>query len=690
MENLVEDNGICDCHYLLTMRLALQREVDSPFGTLDTPGEVEIEDFYIYYTSDMSEHDGHFYCSDDRLNQLWYSSTYTAQIASVDNSQSWEVVENTLLLRALTKGNPAGIYQKGLEWTDYCFSFNGQISVNPNCSSGIGWIVRAQDLDNGYVFQLCLDGMLRWFIRRNGVDNLVDEKKINIPLNDNKLYNISTKLENDFITVCLDNEAILEWQDTTFKCGTIGFIQTTEKWAMVNEITVTHDDTVLFADDFSNGLSDDYLFTRSLPFVADGAKRDRLPWIGDLDWAGRNIYYAFSELKYMWGSMLMFARHQTPEGYIWGTCYPENDDTIRSGEYGYYESDIFSAWFVPTLWDYLLFTGKEEQAAELFDSMAKDLDYLWSNVEENGLFFQRYATSKGLWDHELKDIGYFTYNNIIVYDALLKGSFVAKVCHKEAISEKFYNRACIMKKAIIKHLWQSDKGCFPKGMNEKEFCHMANCLALAVGILSKEQAEQAVQQLLKWFPDNLVYGKIVSLFIRGCFRYGFDDVAYSTLTGKTGLSRENGTPAHVNWLDSIADENGPATTTECMLYPPAENTKGEEWGDRSHPDTAVAHLMSGYLLGMEPIACGFETFKVEPHCCDLKFAKGIIPTPHGKIEAEWKIENDKFFMNIIHPEEISPVVSMQYVPCEEKEVTINGHLFESPSVIPTQYYAKVN
>lgn len=26
MENLVEDNGICDCHYLLTMRLALQRE----------------------------------------------------------------------------------------------------------------------------------------------------------------------------------------------------------------------------------------------------------------------------------------------------------------------------------------------------------------------------------------------------------------------------------------------------------------------------------------------------------------------------------------------------------------------------------------------------------------------------------------------------------------------------------------
>lgn len=32
MENLVEDNGICDYQYLLTMRLALQKEVESPFG----------------------------------------------------------------------------------------------------------------------------------------------------------------------------------------------------------------------------------------------------------------------------------------------------------------------------------------------------------------------------------------------------------------------------------------------------------------------------------------------------------------------------------------------------------------------------------------------------------------------------------------------------------------------------------
>lgn len=640
--------------------------------TLDTPGEVEIEDFHIYYTSDMGAYEGGFLSSHSGLNQLWYSGTYTVQIASIDNSQSWEVIEDTLLLRALTKGNPAGIYSKGCEWTDYSFRFNCQIAVNPDCRSGIGWMVRAQNSDNGYAFQLSLDGILKWFVRKDSYDTQIGEKRLSCELTDNKPYMVTTKLKGEQISVYLDEVLILEWNDSVYSKGTVGFIQTTEKWAAVSALEVIGEDAVLLKDDFKNGLNSDYVFTRSLPFLSDGAKRDRLPWIGDLDWAGRNIYYAFADLKYMWGSLLMFAKHQTPEGYIWGACYPENEKAPRIGEYGYYESDIFSAWFVPTLWDYLLFTGKTGQVQTLYEPMVKDLEYLWSWVEGNGLFFQRYATSKGLWDHELNDIGHFSYNNIIVYDALLKGSYIADALGDEDLAEKLRFRSSVLKESIMKYLWQDGKGCFPKGLQNEEFCHMANCLALAVGILSPKQAKQAIDRLLKWFPENLVYDKIVSLFIRGCFNYGYDEIAYRTLTGKTGLSYEGDTPVYVDWLNSIADENGPATTTECMLYPPASETEGKQWMDRSHPDTAVAHLLSGYLLGVEPIACGYRSFKVEPHCCELTYAKGIIPSPYGKIQVEWKIENKMFSMNIIHPKETAPVISTQYVCMPVKEITVNG------------------
>ena len=285
--------------------------------TLDTPGEVEIEDFHIYYTSDMGAYEGGFLSSHSGLNQLWYSGTYTVQIASIDNSQSWEVIEDTLLLRALTKGNPAGIYSRGCEWTDYSFRFNCQIAVNPDCCSGIGWMVRAQNSDNGYAFQLSLDGILKWFVRKDSYDTQIGEKRLSSELTDNKPYMVTTKLKGEQISVYLDEVLILEWNDSVYSKGTVGFIQTTEKWAAVSALEVIGEDAVLLKDDFKNGLNSDYVFTRSLPFLSDGAKRDRLPWIGDLDWAGRNIYYAFADLKYMWGSLLMFAKHQTPEGYIW-------------------------------------------------------------------------------------------------------------------------------------------------------------------------------------------------------------------------------------------------------------------------------------------------------------------------------------------------------------------------------------
>ena len=42
------------------------------------------------------------------------------------------------------------------------------------------------------------------------------------------------------------------------------------------------------------------------------------------------------------------------------------------------------------------------------------------------MFFQRYATSKGLWDHELNDVGKFSYNNIMMYDAFYKGALLAE------------------------------------------------------------------------------------------------------------------------------------------------------------------------------------------------------------------------------------------------------------------------
>ena len=381
---------------------------------LETPGtEVEIEYAYIYYTSDDSKYDGAFDCSDKNLTTLWYASCWTCQIATITNSHSWDILNNTLLLRALSKGNDAGFYKNGTDLSDYTVEFDGAITYNPQMNSGIGILIRAKDIESGYAVFINLDGTIESYLRKNSVYSLLASKKLDIDIVDNKFYHISASASGSTFTIALDGKVCFEFTDETYKTGSFGFCQTTEKWAIAKSLKVTSNNEIIWTDDFNKDL-DAYEFTRSAPFVSDGAKRDRLPWIGDLDWAGRNIYYAFKDFKAMPETLRMFAFNQTPEGYVWGTCYPENTKKPEIGNYGYYESDIFSAWILPTLADYLLFTGDTDFCEEIYENIKADVDYLWRFVESDGLFNQRYATSKGLWDHVLNDMGKFTYNNLIV------------------------------------------------------------------------------------------------------------------------------------------------------------------------------------------------------------------------------------------------------------------------------------
>lgn len=620
--------------------------------TLDT--EVELEYTYFYYTSDSSEYDGAFDCSDEQLTKLWYASCWTCQIATITNSQSWDSLNNTLLLRALTKGNDAGFYKAGTNLTDYSVEFDGAIFNNPQMCSGLGVLLRATDITSGYAVFLNLDGTVKAYKRTNNTYNLIKSAKVDFEVIDNEFYHIKATAIGNTFTYTINGKAYLEFTDDSYPVGSFGFCQTTEKWAVAKNLNVEANGNTIWSDDFSQGL-DAYEFTRSAPFVSDGAKRDRLPWIGDLDWAGRNIYYAFKDFVAMPESLRMFAFHQNPEGYIWGTCYPENAQKPQISEYGYYESDIFSAWIVPTLADYLLFTDDKAFCKEIYKNIKDDVDYLWRFVEADGLFNQRYATSKGLWDHTLNDMGKFTYNNLIISEAFSEASYIAGQLGELDDEKEFLNRKNTVRNAIKKYL-VSEEGYLVKSLTDRDMCHMSNPLALSIGFFEdRKDAKAALDALLDNTPGH---GKITALMIRGAYRYDFDEEAIKTLyqpgymyvkenkdfivydaleNPNFNFREEEMHPA--NWLKALNDWRGPMTTWECMTYPPLKQGRGNAWGDRSHPDTAVADILSSYVLGVLPEKAGFKTFTFIPHTSGLTNAKGIIPTTYGIINASWSIEN---------------------------------------------------
>ena len=660
---------------------------------LETPDtEVEIEYTYFYYTSDDSKYDGAFDCSDNNLTKLWYASCWTCQIATINNSHAWDNLNNTLLLRTLTKGNDAGYYKNGLNLTDYTVEFDGAIFHNPQMCSGIGALVRAKDINSGYAIFLNLDGTVQAYVRNNNTYNLLKTAKVDFDVIDNEFYHITITAEKNNFTYSINGKVYLEFTDKSYPVGTFGFCQTTEKWALAKNLKVKVNDNIIWQDDFSSDL-DAYEFTRSAPFISDGAKRDRLPWIGDLDWAGRSIYYAFKNFIAMPESLRMFAFHQNPEGYIWGTCYPENTKKPDISEYGYYESDIFSAWIVPTLADYLLFTDDKAFAREIYKNIKDDVDYLWRFVEADGLFNQRYATSKGLWDHTLNDMGKFTYNNLIISEAFGEAAYIAEQLGETDDQKEFEYRKNTVRSAIKKYL-TSEKGYLVKSLSDRDMCHMSNPLALSVGYFdNKKDAKAALDALLDNTPGH---GKITALMIRGAYKYDFDFeaintlyqpgyqyvkesedfIVYDALENPNFNFREKGMhPA--NWIKALNDWRGPMTTWECMTYPPLKEGRGNAWGDRSHPDTAVADILSSYILGVLPKEAGFKTFTVNPHTSNLTFAKGIIPSTYGDIFASWQIEDGVMSVEVNFDGE-NKLDSIRLNKADAKDfiVTVNGKKLE--------------
>ena len=73
-----------------------------------------------------------------------------------------------------------------------------------------------------------------------------------------------------------------------------GFAVEKESWPMIDSVVIRNKDgKVVFRDDFDGSL-DGWEFTRTRAYIADGVKRDRLVWSGDLWWAERNIFHAFA------------------------------------------------------------------------------------------------------------------------------------------------------------------------------------------------------------------------------------------------------------------------------------------------------------------------------------------------------------------------------------------------------------
>ena len=102
----------------------------------------------------------------------------------------------------------------------------------------------------------------------------------------------------------------------------------------------------------------------------------------------------------------------------------------------------------------------------------------------------------------------------------------------------------------------------------------------------------------------------------------------------------------------LFDKYGTQQMRRWQIVPETQSFH-EMWkgGDLSHGwcSTPLVQL-SARVLGVTPTAPGFKTLAIRPTICDLAWAKGSVPTPHGDVAVAWKWNDDKLALDVTLPD----------------------------------------
>ena len=369
--------------------------------------------------------------------------------------------------------------------------------------------------------------------------------------------------------------------------------------------------------------------TETLPYLSDGAKRDRLVWSGDLWWAQRNMYAAFGPSSpYLPGSLDMLAENQTPAGYVNACPYPESRGPITTESYGPFGSDEFAAWFVPVLADHYFYTGDKELLKRRYPNAVRVMDYLARYQDANGLFSQRPETAKHSEGLAVggTSLHHRTYMHLLLWRANMDAARLATWMGRSADARRFAAAADRLAVLLRKRFFRPALGRFGLSLEQPDApAFTANAAALAFGFLSGDEAKGVLAQL-----SRHEHGKFQMMAMRGAFELRDGEKAIELLN------------AH-NWRAVVSDGwQGTHLTSECM------NLLCEGWGDEAHPDTALAGVFTDYILGVRPTAPGYATYVVDPiPVPGITWARGVVTTACGRLQVEWSLKNGRVEKKVV-------------------------------------------
>lgn len=376
----------------------------------------------------------------------------------------------------------------------------------------------------------------------------------------------------------------------------------------------------------------------------DCPSREQRQWM-DGYISARINYIVFGDAQLAAQMLRQVEQSQQPDGL---TMMAAPGDFARLG---FTNVPEFCLYWIMMIDDFVLYTGDRGIVRELFPAVVRALRWFERHLNPEELLADLPHWVFVDWA-ELDKHGQVTALNAHFVAALRAAARLAEVCHYQHESTYFGALAARVSAAVNTLLWDQERQLYvdarQHGKRGRRTSQQANAAAIAYGVAPRERWQPMLDSILD--EDRLVLTRcsererVTTAFDEGRnivlaqpFFMHFVHRALR-LAGRQERLVDN---IRRRWVDLLAQ---------------GETTLRETW--QRTPTTSLCHAWSGTptfdlstdVLGVTPLAPGFDRLRIAPTVANLGWARGRYPTPHGLVEIDWHLDGARFQMEVRVPD----------------------------------------
>ncbi|KAG2172428.1 hypothetical protein INT43_004970 [Umbelopsis isabellina] len=641
---------------------------------------------------------GLFSSSQNDLNSVWGLGARAVQAACVEaysQPSTWEVTKDGALIR----GQFPAVSAKGVNYGNYTMSFATKIT-----RGGTGWRV-AGGANGGYgpYFVLTASGPqllnadqvllppnsltagFGFSIVNQTILGSAPISHYNISMNValNRWYEVSTTISPTGYNISINGTQVAfvpsdqyvqyispSWGTTKVTDGTWGFGPYLDQAAYVKNVKVVAENgTVVYTNDLtSSAVYEEYsIASNSRNVCLDGAKRDRLVWIGDFVHTARILAAStgrFDTIK----SMIEFEfdwqlTTGAGSGLVPIQAYPGAGYTYRYAEYpSEWGEQDYPILFLVTVGDYYKLTNDLSLLKKYWSGIERLVDTIVSRYVDNST---NLLAADGAFWFTAQNSQNATAPTALFAIALNQLAQAAEAIGESTTANSYQTLSQKFSTAINSQLWSDKLGSYELALSQPDDTSLlATAFAIRGGMANTTQATSSINKLSDLFyqigyKDSSTIGNSASTQLSPNVQ-GF--VLESLFLANTVLnvSAETVTPVlknmlEVYWPSMVNNDKYYTGASWEYVYPDGSPGIGI-FTSLSHPwGGAPTYILSDYVLGVrkqwnataKSFDWIFDPVLDVTEGLGITWAKGRVPIPEsGYIQASWSIANGTTISNV--------------------------------------------